>query len=379
MIRRTVMRVAVFRHIISLICIAMLSSTAACSNPPSGGGAHQAPPLPNRIDALIDILGQKNAPNRNAAIQALAARGDEAVNPLVDAMAKGEDTRQGAISALVAIGKPALPALNQALTSQDWQIRYGAILAIGEMGPDAAESVGSLLNVFAGNRNPDEQIAIIHSLGRTGPGNAEAMGLLASCLLVDSLRNYALRAFGEMGASASPAVPRILSILEDQDTQARFEAISALEGIGPFEGVVDGIAGRLKDGEARVRLEAAKALGEFGPDAAGATSALADALGDSEADVRQAAAKALGDIAPASAAAIPKLIRALGDSEPQTRREVANALGRFGSHASSSVSALQRIADSDEFDYVRNAARQAIQAIQTPPGSQQTSSGDSAG
>jgi len=359
------MRIPTLRFLLILVCIAALVSTVACPTQQAAGGKDSAPKLPTGIPELIKILGEKHHANRNAAIQALSARGQEAVDPLLAALAdENEDTREGATQALAGMGAVAVPTLNQSLLSQTYSVRYGAISALGEIGSAATDSITPLMRVFGNTQSMNERTAIVHAVVKIAPTDPQVLSLLQACLIVKDLRQAAMTGLGEIGPGAEVVVPKLLPFLEDKDPQTRFETIVCLEGIGPVEGVVQGIAGRLKDTETRVRLKAAQTLGKFGLSGAGAASVLAAALDDPEADVRQASARALGEMAPGSISTLTKLTNALQDKDPQTRREVAVALGKFGSPASSAVKALQKVAQSDEFDYVRTAASQAIEAIQ---------------
>jgi HEAT repeat protein len=348
-----------------IACIASLLMLAACSSNGSKTATEKAPKLPSGIPDLIKLLGDKEYPNRNLVIKALADKGLDAADPLVTALAdENANTREGAQQALADIGAPALPVLKQALVSQDSNVRYGVIMALGEIGPPAADAITPLMKDFGATQSMNERVAIIHSSVKIAPTDPQVLSLLQAALVVKDFRQNSLRALGEIGPGAASIVPKILTYLEDKDPQTRFEAVGALAGIGPVEGVVDGLAGRLTDDEARVKLRAAQTLGTFAAEGAGAATALAFALDDKDPEMRQASAKALGEMAPASMATLTKLTNALQDKDPGTRREVANALGKFGSIASGSIAALQKVAASDEFDYVKTAASQAIKAIQ---------------
>jgi HEAT repeat protein len=87
------------------------------------------------------------------------------------------------------------------------------------------------------------------------------------------------------------------------DSSQRLHAVHALEERrGDTKEVVAALTTALKDEDAFVRRDAAKALGKLGPDAADAAPALAAAaLKDHNTHVRKAAADALKQIDPAAA------------------------------------------------------------------------------
>ena len=68
---------------------------------------------------------------------------------------------------------------------------------------------------------------------------------------------------------------------------------------------------QLRDAEVRGRRQAARALGQMGPAARPAVTALAQALGDPDTEVARRAARALRRIGPGAAPAVPVWIQAL--------------------------------------------------------------------
>ena len=91
-------------------------------------------------------------------------------------------------------------------------------------------------------------------------------------------------------------------------------------------GDVDGLVEALTNNDARLRKEAAEALGELGDRCA--VEPLIRALGDSDLYVRSRAAEALGALGyPQS---VEPLIRALGDQFADVYERAAEALGRLG-------------------------------------------------
>jgi HEAT repeat protein len=90
------------------------------------------------------------------------------------------------------------------------------------------------------------------------------------------------------------------------------------------------LRGALQDASSPSRREAARDLGELGPQAAPAVADLATALRDQDAEVREAAAVALGNVGPAGKAAYRDLFRARSDRSPKVRVAAAGTLRRLG-------------------------------------------------
>ncbi len=140
-----------------------------------------------------------------------------------------------------------------------------------------------------------------------------------------------------------------------------------------------------------MRLYAARALGEIGPQA---LPALLEALEHKDSAVRYWAAVGLGDLGEAAKSAVPKLARALKDDSPSVRTQAAFALwkierreqalqvlaeqlkhpsravrlravqtlGSIGPPAKPVLAAVEE-ATKDKDRYVQNAARQAVKDI----------------
>src|SRR5215813_1203778 len=85
----------------------------------------------------------------------------------------------------------------------------------------------------------------------------------------------------------------------------------------------------LKDQDVTVRLAAARALGNIGPEAKEAVPDLIAALKDQDALVRGYAAGALGNIGPGAKEAVPDLRAALKDQDSFVRGSAAYALGQI--------------------------------------------------
>src|SRR5262249_7292742 len=104
-------------------------------------------------------------------------------------------------------------------------------------------------------------------------------------------------------AGCGPSTAELKEQANDSDPRKRLEAIHALQGRTDDKETIRGIlTNALKDENLYVRRDAAKALGQFGPEAQDAVPALLERLRDSEPSVRKAAGQSLKRIDPAAAA-----------------------------------------------------------------------------
>jgi vesicle coat complex subunit len=106
-----------------------------------------------------------------------------------------------------------------------------------------------------------------------------------------------------LATGCGPSTADLKEQATDPDPRKRLAAIRALHGrVAERETVLPVLTGALKDENTYVRRDAAKALGEFGPQAKEAVPALLAGLRDREPSVRKAAAGSLKRIDPEAAA-----------------------------------------------------------------------------
>ncbi len=122
----------------------------------------------------------------------------------------------------------------------------------------------------------------------------------------------------------------------------------------------------LKSNDAAAQVQAARALGTMGGEAASAVGALVDALESDETELASAAALALAAIGPEAREAVATLVNELKDADAGVRARAAYALGKItDSSDSTTVTALIGTA-LDEDLTVRRAVRDALRAIKAP-------------
>src|SRR5690606_26045519 len=104
---------------------------------------------------------------------------------------------------------------------------------------------------------------------------------------------------------------------------------------------------KLPDRDSDLRRQAAKELGEMGPEAKEAVPALRKALRDSDAYVRRFSAEALGAIGPAAKEAVPDLALAMNDGKKVVALAAVESLGRIGQPAIAALTGAVKDAGKD--------------------------------
>lgn len=176
---------------------------------------------------------------------------------------------------------------------------------------------------------------------------------------------------GSHPTAVEPALPTLRDRLDDPDTETAKKAAVVLGLVArssPDEVVstVPALAAGLENEDRGVRANAVGALADLAggkPEAVGEHSeTLVDSLHDEAAPVRRNAAAALNRLAQAQVDlgfAHGALIELLGDGDPTVRATACRALGEMGSPVA--LEFLRTMAEEDEVDAVRLAARRALQ------------------
>jgi len=219
--------------------------------------------------------------------------GKEFYNKIMDLLRNGE------VEEIVLIGKPAVPALIDALKDKDWSMRM-----------EAAETHFSRGRIMTLTIVADVQEKAAEALGKiakANPGSTEISKIVSA--LIDALKNeelmsvqwVAAEALGEI-AEANPGsteiskiVPALIDALKDKSWKVREGAAGALGKIGVNDEQFETIIKMLKNEKSlEERDGAARALGCLKD--IRAIPALIDALKDEDWSVRWKAAEALGKI-----------------------------------------------------------------------------------
>lgn len=210
------------------------------------------------------------------------------------------------------------PGRRRAAAGAFWMLG-SAVAALGIAMPVAGLSIvqpAPGLPVFAagaGERAAAQMAALDHPAART----------LAAAIRA---RNWeGRRMAGSTLFDLPAAIAPLLSALSDEDATVRRIAIWGLSEMRPVAVQAAGpVAAHLRDPDARVRGEAARALGDFG--AIGHAAAIAQLLGDADPSVVRQAAHALGDLRQPDTRVA--LAAASYHPDPAVRERVRWALGQ---------------------------------------------------
>ena len=279
----------------------------------------------------IMALHSDDAQTRSRAAQQLGEGGEEnaqAIPALVQLLEDPDNSvGSSAAQALRRIG--GVPALIQACKSPNPVVRMRSIQALTYSNPEDPATLDQRVTMFAeALKDPDPRV-------RTFAANA-------------------LRAAGQAGAQAAPA---LIEALDDPDPYVRQGAVEALGAMKSLEGLRQA----LDSPDWSVRIRAIGQLHGFGPEA---VPAIIHALDDRNGSIVSQAADMLSQMAPNDPRTLPALIRALTHPDTQARASAVTALERLGPQA---LPAL-RDAMTDSNPSVARMAREAVSRLERRAG-----------
>ncbi len=282
------------------------------------------------VQPLTDALSDPLDFVRYSASSAVGEFGEDAVRPLIKAMREGKVSkfRHHATSALIRVGKPAVPALGDALADADDEVRMQAALALGEVGRDAAGATPALVAAL-GDRFFQVRGAAAQALGKIRPTSNDVVAALNDAVADRNrlVRIDALCALAQIDPRRTEGVvKRLIEYGDDEEGGVPEHAAEALGRLG--QPAVDLLVARLKEAaEDGGRIAAASRLAAIGKPA---VASLTDLLESEEEPIRVLAALSLSQIGPDAKDALPRLRQLLKTARGPTARAVDLALKKIG-------------------------------------------------
>ncbi|QEI43176.1 Serine/threonine-protein kinase B [Dolichospermum sp. UHCC 0315A] len=178
-------------------------------------------------------------------------------------------------------------------------------------------------------------------------------------------KSQAIDDLAEFGAEASEAIPQLIKVFQEDNSELRGSASITLAKIGKES--VPFLAELLQHEKLEVRRRAAITLEEIGTQAEVAISQLICALEDIDPEVRGYAVIVIANIGIPAKEAIPALIERLKDSNPNIRAWSLYALGRMQELAKEAIPIILEILSQEEPNATGNkvfiAGIEALDAI----------------
>jgi len=242
------------------------------------------------------------------------------------------------------------------LTANDGKVRAGAE---AELVKGAGRSLPLLRRFLTGDNEylHEQTFEVVRKIG------PPAIPLLVELLRHEdvSFRRFAVDAAIDLAPDTESMQPALMRALRDEDAMVVGDAARALgalrERASPSVGA---LVRTLSHEDPYVRIYTAEALASIGPKATLATKDLARALSDPIPGVRWAAGEALAGIGTAAQSAVPELIAALTDKFLYVRICAVEALGSIGPKARAARAALKTSANDPA---LRNHAEWALKRI----------------
>jgi HEAT repeat protein/S1-C subfamily serine protease len=261
--------------------------------------------------------------------------------------------------------EPVNERLLKDLGNADPAVKIAAARKLGAMGAEAKFAIPDLVRELKGV-NAEVRQAAAEALDRIGPPLPAQRAVLLEAIqeVAPAPRRYAYRMAAEPGLASREMLPWLLAALNDSDPSVRLPAAVALGNLGPdakADTFVPLIA-RLKDKDAGVARAANEAVRKLGPFAKHDMAVLTIAFKDERPEPRLFAAEALAAIRMEPDEALRLWQPALKDAESAIRSTAAAELAKLGLAASPARDDLLK-AVKDPVPAVRLAAVRAVVAL----------------
>jgi HEAT repeat protein len=263
--------------------------------------------------------------------------------------------REEAMQAILGIKPPAsllLPQLEKPLSEANVTNRLRAIFLLGALGEGGEAGVPRLLQALDDD-NPRSRILALQSLKWLGPKAGAAVPRLTELLQAEESRSnhlyqgiaYALGAIGSNAAPAIPALKKLFNTETNQDARTAM-AMGLCQIDGRQEEALAFLVGLLKSPTSTKQELAARYLGQLGPNASVAISALLDAIDSDRIVVSMAAVDALKKMGVSNEVLLPKLESNLQSSDETIRVNSAARILDMDPANSKAQQALLRLVQS---------------------------------
>ena len=320
------------------------------------------------VPRLTELLSQPGV--GVAAVKALGEIGGAAKDSVASILAKMPNCQSmdcpymaAATTSLGKIGKAdpeaVLPAMEKALTSDSWPVRWLAVTVCGDLGENSLGLVPKIRMISLADGDGDVKKAAKKSLEEIAKAAKSALpkpDLPEVLQYLDKnqadVKLYALERLGEMGGAAKDSVAAsIVSKMpgcQSMDCPYMVAAATSLGKIGKAdpEAVLPAVEKALTADKWNIRWLAATVCGDLGEKSLDLVPKIRMvSLADSDGDVKKAAKRSLEEIAKAAKGALPKpdlpeVLQYLDKNQADVKLYALERLGEMGGAAKDSVASI---------------------------------------
>lgn len=312
------------------------------------------------VPALIKAMSDR--PLRESSLHALREIGPDAADAvpalfkMLSVYPNEPATRWLAAQALASIGQASIPTLEKGVSSTNLYEKLWSHAALGMIEGPTSNHI-RILAESMNSEDPTTSLESVSGLTMIGPAAKVAIPRIIDAFQIPTAPKTDLAMLlAQMGKDAAPAIPQLITLLDDPTAITRQRAAYALSRVGGAElaPAIPGLIELFQAKEAYVREMAATALGSSGNTAEEAIPAVIERLQDDDEHVRSAAAQALGEISPKDARVHTALVKAMNDESGRVRSQAAPILARHVPVNKETIDLFVK-ASSDNWGSVKNA------------------------
>jgi HEAT repeat protein len=239
----------------------------------------------------------------------------------------------------------ALEPLEKALADDNEGVRVFAAQSVYLITRQADKVLPVLRSLLRQSPDPDVRHWAAYTLAQLGADARPAVPDLVTALedQVLNVRLWAALAHWGLEEKPAPVLPVFQAVLRSKNPQERSTAARALAKLGPHAApAVPALLVLLDDPDTTLRALAAQALAAIGPKADQAVPRLCAMARGGSYELRAHALYALAGIGPGAVQAVPTLVELLTERDPRLRGRAAEALARIGKPAHDAVPELEK-------------------------------------
>ena len=294
---------------IILILLILAAVSLACEDNAMRRRWVSRPDIPDNPQGLVELI--TGTPNSRH-LESWGSRGKEVVTRLVDK------------------GVQAVPPIISALEDDEGHNFYVLAFVLGEIGPPSADAVPFLIEALEGEGGIEFRMEATTALGKIAPVDREVIYALIRSFMIQEYYSgwysqekvrYTIANALKMGSPVT--LPFLINALDSENTAIRESSAYTLGIIGPGASIATTfLIEILSEGRDMFSYQAAAALARIGggPEV---MSALSEALHDDRFRVRVVAAWALCELGPDG---ISELVSSMDNPDEDARVQVINAL-----------------------------------------------------